>query len=174
MNLRLVRYIYGLTILITYFITVLIFFLYGVSLYPDDPAEIVQGILVVAPVAAIYVTPFVKYVARNRTISRDEVDQRMDYAPFSVQYAIIIMFGLGLTCGSLYLFHSGVLKTTNIKLFVSIVDTIFAVYMGIIFEQLFPISSTSPETSTQAGNPAADRMASQAAAAATKPADVAR
>jgi hypothetical protein len=137
LNIRSVRYIFGCVVLVAHFGTAAMYFFVG-QRYLDSLEEVIQGMLTVAPVAAVYSVMFVKYVTSNPEVRASEQGSLMALDAFMVQLGILLAFGLTLIGGTLVLFEQGQVAAENVKLFTGIVDTLFGGYMAAIFGKLFP------------------------------------
>ncbi|NSZ02364.1 hypothetical protein G6M70_15015 [Agrobacterium tumefaciens] len=141
MKLRGTRYVFGSSILFAHFATIFIYFIYGNRYLRGDIAEIMQGILTVAPVSALYLTAFLNYVTgypRGAPDENDPATGRIGLPSFLVQYFVILVFCVALIGGPIYVFNTGAFKFENVKLITGSIDTLFAGYLGIIFKRLFP------------------------------------
>ena len=137
LNLRNVRFIFGSTVLIAHFGTAAVFFVLGQK-YLDRPQDVIQGVLTVAPVAAVYSVMFVKYVAANAQVRQSEISESMSGGAFSIQLLILMAFGLALLGGTIFLFERAEFAADDVKLFTGMIDTLFGAYMASIFGKLFP------------------------------------
>lgn len=134
--LRTTRFIFGATIMVAHFATMLVFAFLGSQKL--DTSEVLRGIGTVAPVSAIYLTTFIGYVAANPVLAPDE-NRKIGFGAFGVQYFIILAFSLSLFGLPLFVFLTASMKFTDASLYTATIDTVFGAYLGIIFKHLFPL-----------------------------------
>lgn len=135
--LRATRYIFGVTIMLAHFVTIAIYFFLGSP--KMEMSEVIQGIGTVAPVAAIYVTTFITYVANHPVLAPDE-NKSVSNGAFGVQYIVILIFCAALVGLPIYVFTTSLLPHEQASIYTGGIDTVFAGYLGIIFKKLFPFS----------------------------------
>lgn len=136
--LRATRYIFGVTIMLFHFLAIGVFLWLGSQRLPLT--EVLQGAGTVAPVAAIYLTTFVTYVASNPRLAPDEKNNPVSAGAFGVQYFIILLFSLALVSVPAFIFVTSAARHEDASLYTAFIDTVFAGYLGIIFKRLFPLN----------------------------------
>ncbi len=143
---RATRYIFGTTVLFSHFGVIFIFLFYGLIKSYLDHAEIIQGILSVSPLSAIYVSLFIKYVANNPQIRSEEEGVSLSKLPFLIQFVVVLSFCALLIFIPVYVFSTAAIEIENIKMYTGLVDTVFSAYLGVIFGSLFPKSILGPSS----------------------------
>ncbi len=137
-----VRYCFGFIILGVHFASMGLYFFYGLKKL-DGIEQSVGLILSIAPLTSLYFTAFLRYVvADNGGPNPTTIPKRSFY----VQLIVIIIFSTFLLPAGLFLFNSGTIDYQNIGIFTGLVETLFAAYMAIIFNSLFPETMTQPPT----------------------------
>lgn len=134
-----VRYILGAIILVAHFGSIAMFGYLGLK-YLDDFGEIAGLILSIAPLTTLYFTAFLHYVVGDDG-SSDSVGMIPKKA-FVVQLVVILAFCTALLPVGGLLFSSGRIDYHDIGIFTGLVETLFAGYLAIIFNSLFPESMT--------------------------------
>ncbi len=142
MGIVFVRYCFGSIILAAHFGSIGLYFYFGLQLL-DGIEQAVGLILSIAPLTALYFTAFLRYVVG------DDGGEQPGVVPkraFYVQLSVIIIFCIFLLPAGLILFTSGTIDYQNIGIFTGLIETLFAAYMAIIFNSLFPETMTkAPE-----------------------------
>ena len=108
---------------------------------PEALSDIIAGALAIAPLTVTYAVTFFRYVVANRVVSADERAERVDILPFSIMYAVTLLFCASLFCSIVYLFNNpqAVGGYENIKLVTSGLEALFGVFLGLTFSSLFPM-----------------------------------
>ena len=146
MPIETVRYTFGTIILVTHFLTIFVYLAYGLSKF-DGIAQVAGGILTVTPLTALYLTAFIRHVVLEQ--SPEHASRTIPAPSFYVQLSIVCLFGLFLVFGSAYLFHTAVLRYEDIDIYTGLVETLFAAFMAIIFNNLFPETVLAPQTTPE-------------------------
>lgn len=145
-SVRSSRLVIGWTVLLSHFIAIGLIFYYGSNRFGENTiSEVMQGVLSVAPVTAIYVVAFVRYSTIRREELTDEYEQEFYISSFAVQYFVIALFSGSLVAGIIILFETGILRFQDIPIFTGGLDTIFGAYLAVIFHRLFPAKVFSGE-----------------------------
>ncbi|MEE4539080.1 MAG: hypothetical protein V2J51_11400 [Erythrobacter sp.] len=134
MNIVFVRYCFGAIILTAHFGSIGLYFYFGLRLL-DGIEQAVGLILSIAPLTALYFTAFLRYVVGD---DGGEQPRIVPKRAFYVQLSVILIFCTFLLPAGLALFISGEIDYQNIGIFTGLVETLFAAYMAIIFNSLFP------------------------------------
>lgn len=101
---------------------------------------------------AVYATTFYRFVVANPVVLEAVGKEKIDFAPFIVQFVVILLFSATLLGRICVLFNEErfVNGYENIQKFVAFVETVFAVFLGLTFSRLFPMQSEQitqpPET----------------------------
>lgn len=128
-----VRYVFGWTILFTHFATIAAVFVYGINRL--QLTEVVGAILTVAPLTSLYLMAFLRHVVAPQ-VPLDK--SKMPRPAYFVQLVLVLLFCFCLLVGTVYLFWSATIAYENIGVYTGLVETLFAVYMALIFNSLFP------------------------------------
>ena len=138
MEIVLVRYCLGFIILGVHFASLGLYFYFGLKKL-DGIEQSVGLILSIAPLTSLYFTAFLRYVVADNGVTNPTVIPKRS---FYVQLIVIILFSIFLLPAGLFLFNSGTIDYRNISIFIGLVETLFAAYMAIIFNSLFPETMT--------------------------------
>jgi len=138
MGIIFVRYCFGFIILSVHFASMGLYFFYGLKKL-DGIEQSVGLILSIAPLTSLYFTAFLRYVVADNGGKNPIIIPKRS---FYVQLIVIILFSIFLLPVGLYLFNSGAIDYQNIGIFTGLIETLFAAYMAIIFNSLFPETMT--------------------------------
>ncbi|WP_152988112.1 hypothetical protein [Paracoccus sp. MKU1] len=142
MNIVFVRYCFGIIILAAHFLSIAIYGYLGVRLF-DGIDETIGVILSITPLTSLYFTAFLRYVVGD---AGDVIDWTVPKRSFYVQLSVILIFCAFLLPVGATLFVSGRINYQSIGVYTGLIETLFAAYMAIIFNSLFPETMTGPTT----------------------------
>ncbi len=142
MNIVFVRYCFGVIILLTHFSTIAVFFYLGQRLL-DGIEQTVGLVLSIAPLTSLYFTAFLRYVVGDDGSSSQ--DSEIPRRSFWVQLLVILIFCIALLPVGGLMFSSGEIDYQNIGVYTGLVETLFAAYLAMIFNSLFPETMTKPK-----------------------------
>lgn len=137
------RYVFGWTILLTHFGAIGVYVFMANTSISDTKQllSVLVGALALVPLTAVYAVTFFRFVVANPSVARRDKTERMDWGPFAVQFFVILLFSITLIGGIAYLFRYEylIVEFENINKFVSFMESIFAVFLGLTFSKLFPM-----------------------------------
>ncbi|MGC1494674.1 MAG: hypothetical protein WA790_02610 [Sulfitobacter sp.] len=137
MKKNVMRYKFGWIILITHFSSIVLYGALGLLLL-GNITDVTGLVLSITPLTALYLMAFLRYVVKD-TGQSDGVE--IPLPAYRVQLAFILFFCFLLLPVGGALFYSGVIKYSNMSVFIGLIETLFAGYMATIFYSLFPESA---------------------------------
>jgi hypothetical protein len=136
MNIITLKRTVGTISLLSHFTSILFVFIAGYR--RDELSNAYDLSIVLAPITSVYSATFLRDVVANQTnFDQTYLRQKVHDFSFYMQTAIVSMFSLCLLLCTGSLIWVRTLEFTQIKTVIVIIESVFGIFLGLIFESLF-------------------------------------
>jgi hypothetical protein len=101
--------------------------------------ELTEILKVLIPIKVIYFTAIIKHAIQNSVVDKSEVDEQNELTPLYYLVARFAIYGHVISLiGAVILFVLSIIRSVDaLQLIIGIIESLFGVYLGLIWSDLF-------------------------------------